>query len=83
MSDNNRKIAIDCQWKLLHFNRKNVILLMAALWTIHCYASPEGVDEIRAWHDRQSRQIQAKFLSRLRTLVQASGSFDSACGEEI
>src|ERR1700683_1163388 len=43
---------------------------MGALWTIRCYVSDKGVDEIRAWHDRQTPAIQGKFLSRLRMLVQ-------------
>ena len=42
---------------------------MAALWTIRCYVSPEGIDEIRAWYDLQPRKVQAKFLSRLKTLA--------------
>lgn len=32
--------------------------------------SPKGVDEIRAWYERQSSGVKAKFLSRLTTLVQ-------------
>ncbi len=43
---------------------------MAALWTIRCYVSAGGIDEIRAWYERQPRKVQAKFLSRLKTLVQ-------------
>ena len=42
---------------------------MAAFWTVHCYVSSEAVDEIRAWYEGQSRQVQAKFLSRLKTLA--------------
>jgi hypothetical protein len=43
---------------------------MAAVWTIRCYVSPGGVDEIRAWYDGQSPKVRGKFLSRLRTLTQ-------------
>lgn len=42
---------------------------MAALWTIRCYVSGQGVDEIRAWYDRQSPKVKAKFLSRLKALA--------------
>jgi len=43
---------------------------MALLWTIRCYVSVQGVDEIRSWYGRQSPKVQGKFLSRLRTLAQ-------------
>jgi hypothetical protein len=43
---------------------------MAVLWTIRCYVSEGGIDEIRAWYGRQSPKVQGKFLSRLRTLAQ-------------
>jgi hypothetical protein len=42
---------------------------MAALWTIRCYVSERGVDEIQAWYARQSPKVQGKFLSRLKTLA--------------
>ncbi len=35
-----------------------------------CYVSPDGIDEIRAWYDRQPAKVRGKFLSRLRTLSQ-------------
>jgi hypothetical protein len=38
-------------------------------WTIRCYVSAKGVDEIRAWYERQPCGVQAKFLSRLTALV--------------
>jgi Helix-turn-helix len=43
---------------------------MAVRWTIRCYVSKDGVDEIRAWYDRQSGGVKGKFLSRLKTLSQ-------------
>jgi hypothetical protein len=42
---------------------------MAVLWTIRCYVSPQGNDEIRAWYDRQPPKVKAKFLSRLKALA--------------
>jgi len=42
---------------------------MPALWTVRCYVSPQGVDEIRAWYDDQSRKVQGRFHSRLKALV--------------
>ena len=43
---------------------------MAVLWTFRCYVSTTGKDEIRDWHDRQSEEVQGRFLSRLRMLAQ-------------
>lgn len=43
---------------------------MPVLWTIRCYVSARGTDEIRAWHDAQSTRVQAKFRGRLRFLCQ-------------
>src|SRR5215510_6653872 len=43
---------------------------MATLWTIRCYVSSDGIDQIRAWYDAQSPKVQGKFFSRLRTLAQ-------------
>jgi hypothetical protein len=43
---------------------------MAVRWQIRCYLSPQGVDEVRAWYDKQPRKVQAKFLSRLKALAQ-------------
>jgi hypothetical protein len=54
----------------LRQNRKNVIIPMAVLWTIRCYVSSDGTDQIRAWYNAQPRKVQGKFLSRLRTLAQ-------------
>lgn len=42
---------------------------MASLWEFRCYVSTRGVDEIRAWYESQSPRVQAKFLSRLKTLA--------------
>jgi hypothetical protein len=42
---------------------------MALLWTVRCYISPGGIDEIRAWYDRQPPKVKAKFLSRLKALA--------------
>jgi hypothetical protein len=42
---------------------------MAVLWTIRCYVSEQGTDEIQAWYARQSRKVQGKFLSRLQMLA--------------
>jgi hypothetical protein len=58
-----------CQRLSLAFYRKNVIVEMAAIWTIRCYVSPGGIDEIRAWYDRQPPKVKAKFLSRLKALA--------------
>lgn len=44
--------------------------MMPASWTFHCYVSAAGADEIRKWHDQQSKQVRARFLSRLRILSQ-------------
>jgi hypothetical protein len=43
---------------------------MTTRWEFRCYISPDGVDQIRAWYDQQSRKVQGKFLSRLKTLAQ-------------
>lgn len=43
---------------------------MARRWEFRCYQSPDGVDQIHAWYDQQSRKVQGKFLSRLKTLAQ-------------
>lgn len=43
---------------------------MAVRWHIRCYVSPSGAEEIRLWYEGQSRQVQDKFYSRLRTLAQ-------------
>lgn len=41
---------------------------MAAPWTFCCYVSARGIDEIREAFNGQPRQVQAKFVSRLRVL---------------
>jgi len=43
---------------------------MPAVSSFRCYVSPEGVDEIRAWYERQPPKVRGKFLSRLKTLSQ-------------
>lgn len=43
---------------------------MPVLWTFRCYVAPNGTDEIKDWYDGQSKQVQAKFLSRLKMLAQ-------------
>ena len=43
---------------------------MPVQWTFRCYCSRKGTDEIRVWHDKQSKQVQAKFLSRIKILAQ-------------
>lgn len=43
---------------------------MAQIWAFRCYRSERGVDEIRAWYERQSPKVRGKFLSRLQTLGQ-------------
>jgi hypothetical protein len=43
---------------------------MAQIWAFRCYRSERGVDEIKAWYDRQTPKVRGKFLSRLRTLGQ-------------
>ncbi len=41
---------------------------MPVLWRFRCYLSENGHDVVREWHDRQSTQVKARFLSRLRIL---------------
>ncbi len=41
---------------------------MPVQWVFRCYISKDGTDEIRAWYERQSRKVQARFLSRLKGL---------------
>ena len=43
---------------------------MSILWSFRCYRSVDGTDEIRALYDGGSGQLQARFLSRMRTLAQ-------------
>jgi hypothetical protein len=43
---------------------------MAQIWAFRCYRSERGIDEIRAWYDRQTPRVRGKFLSRLKTLGQ-------------
>ncbi len=43
---------------------------MPILWSFRCYRSADGTDEIRAWYDAGSRQLQGRFLSRMRILSQ-------------
>lgn len=43
---------------------------MPVLWTIRCYVSPRGSDEIRRWYNSQTPRVRAKFLSRLKFLAQ-------------
>jgi len=38
--------------------------------SFRCYVTPDGVDEIRDWYNKQPAKVQGKFLSRLRTLSQ-------------
>ncbi len=42
---------------------------MTILWSFRCYRLANGTDEVRAWYDGGSKQLQARFLSRMRTLV--------------
>ncbi len=44
--------------------------MMPVLWSFRCYRSADGTDEIRAWYDGGSKQLQARFLSRMRMLAQ-------------
>ncbi len=44
--------------------------MMPILWSFRCYRSADGTDEIRAWYDGGSKQLRAKFISRMRTLAQ-------------
>jgi hypothetical protein len=44
--------------------------MMAVLWSFRCYRSDNGTDEVRAWYESGSKQLQARFLSRLKTLAQ-------------
>jgi hypothetical protein len=43
---------------------------MGVRWAVRCYVNPQGVDQIRAWYDQQSRKVQGKFHSRLKALAQ-------------
>jgi hypothetical protein len=43
---------------------------MPRLWVFRCYRSERGVDEIKAWYDKQSPKVRGKFFSRLQTLSQ-------------
>ncbi len=43
---------------------------MTILWSFRCYRSADGTDEVRAWYDGGSKQLRARFLSRMRTLAQ-------------
>lgn len=43
---------------------------MPVLWEFRCYVSSAGTNEIRAWFNNQSKAVQGKFISRLRTLRQ-------------
>lgn len=43
---------------------------MPIQWRFRCYQSVGGTDEIRAWYDRSSKQVQARFLSRIKMLAQ-------------
>lgn len=43
---------------------------MAVVSSFRCYLGPSGIDEIRKWHDAQSKQWQARFLGRLTALSQ-------------
>jgi hypothetical protein len=43
---------------------------MGVRWEVRCYLSPDGIDQIHAWYDQQSRKVQGKFLSRLKTPAQ-------------
>ena len=43
---------------------------MTILWSFRCYRSADGTDQIRAWYDGGSKQLRARFLSRMRTLAQ-------------
>ena len=41
---------------------------MSALWSFRCYVAPDGTEVIREYHDRQSKKVRARFLSRLKVL---------------
>ncbi len=43
---------------------------MTILWSFRCYRSANGTDEVRAWYDGGSKQLRARFLSRMKTLAQ-------------
>ena len=43
---------------------------MPVLWSFRCYRSADGTDEVRAWYDGGSKQLRARFLSRMKTLAQ-------------
>ena len=43
---------------------------MPILWQFRCFLSEDGTDEIRAWYDVGSKQLQARFFGRLKTLAQ-------------
>ena len=44
--------------------------MMTILWNFRCYRSADGTDEIRTWYDGGSKQLRARFLSRMRILAQ-------------
>ena len=41
---------------------------MPTLWRFRCYVSARGVDEIKTVYEAEDLKVQARFLSRLRTL---------------
>ena len=44
--------------------------MMAVLWSFRCYRSADGTDQVKAWYDGGSKQLRAKFISRMKTLGQ-------------
>lgn len=50
-------------------NCKKAIGAMAVLWTFRTYVSRRGTDEIRAAYDWAGKEVQGRFLARLRTLA--------------
>jgi hypothetical protein len=43
---------------------------MALRWRFRCYLTQAGDDDVRAWYESETKQVQAKFASRLKTLGQ-------------
>lgn len=45
---------------------------MPVLWSVRSYVTERNVDVIRQAHDERSKKVQAKFLSRMKTIAQMS-----------
>lgn len=48
--------------------------MAATWWSFRCYVTPDGVDVIDEWYEKQPLQLQAKFDTRMRYLQQQSRS---------